>query len=126
MVLSNQHNVIAIDILPQSQCVVTLIGEYNNSLKMQDFVMSLWSVIIEGGPAAIVAILFSTIVYLVWERIRLFRIIKRYQKLLDDNREQYGDSLVNIVDKYHTGNVEIIKALNEIKIVLATMNKSIF
>lgn len=98
----------------------------NNSLyKMEEIFLSLWHTVLEGGQTAIVAILLSTVAYLVWERLKLFKIIRQYQKILNENRTQYGESLVNIVDKYHTGNVEMIKALNEIKIVLATMNKTI-
>ena len=80
--------------------------------------------ITSGGPTAIIAILCLVVGYLVWERFRLMKVLNRYQQLLNDNRSQYADSIVEIIDRYHSGNVELIQALNEIKIVLATMQKN--
>lgn len=87
-------------------------------------VASVISLITAGGPTAIIAILCIVIGYLVWERTKLMKLLQRYQTLLNDNRSQYADSIVEIINRYHSGNVELIQALNEIKIVLATMQKN--
>lgn len=82
------------------------------------------SLITAGGPTAIIVILCLVIGYLVWERTKLMKLLQRYQTLLNDNRSQYADSIVEIINRYHSGNVELIQALNEIRIVLATMQKN--
>ena len=91
-----------------------------------ELIQTLWQVIIAGGPPAIISLLFAAVVYLAWERQKLAKGIERYQKLLLDNRDQYSDSIMEIIDRYHKGNIELIQALNEIKTVLATMQKTMF
>lgn len=77
-----------------------------------------------GGPTAVIAILCLVVGYLVWERMRLMKLLQRYQNLVADNRSQYAESIIEIINRYHSGNKELVQALNEIKIVLATMHKN--
>lgn len=88
-------------------------------------ILAFWGAISAGGPTAIIAILFGAVVYLGYERFRLIKAIHQYQQMVNDNRIRYGDSLIELIDRYHDGNVELMKTLNEIRVVLATMQKTI-
>lgn len=63
--------------------------------------------IIGGGPEAIIAIAVGAIVFLVWERQRLIKII-----------EKKDEKLEKIVDDYYKGNITLSDALTSLKIVL--------
>ena len=78
-----------------------------------------------GGPTAIIVILALVVAYLVWEHYKMIKMIEKYQQIISDNRNQYHDSIIEIIDRYHNGNIELIQALNEIKVVLATQQKTI-
>lgn len=83
------------------------------------------NLIVAGGPTAIIVILVIVVAYLIWEHFKMLKLIEKYQQILNDNRTQYTDSIIEIIDRYHNGNIELIQALNEIKVVLATLQKTI-
>lgn len=56
----------------------------------------------------------------------MLTLIERYKESLDENHKHYSDSIERILDRYHNGNIELVQALNEIKVVLATVHKSMF
>ena len=87
---------------------------------------SLWVLIVSGAPEALTGILFALIIYLVWERQKMTAVIKQYQQKIDESRDHYTESIEQILERYHNGNIELIQALNEIKIVLAMMQKSMY
>lgn len=89
-----------------------------------EIIQSLWTLVVAGGPGALSGVLFAGIVYLLWERQKLIDIITNYQKIVKQDRDQHAEAIVKIVDRYHQGNVELIQALNEIRLVLATMQKT--
>lgn len=90
-----------------------------------DAVLAIWSAIAAGGPTAIIAILTVAVVYLGFERFRMIKIIRDYQQMIADNRTKYGESIIDLIDRYHDGNLELMKALNEIKVVLSMMQKTL-
>lgn len=90
-----------------------------------DAVLAIWSAIAAGGPTAIIAILTVAVVYLGFERFRMIKIIREYQQMIADNRTKYGESIIDLIDRYHDGNLELMKALNEIKVVLSMMQKTL-
>lgn len=89
-----------------------------------EILQSLWNLVIAGGPGAVTGLLFAGCVYLVWERQKLLETINNYQKIVKEDQDQHTEAIIKIIDKYHQGNVELIQALSEIKIVLATMQKT--
>lgn len=91
-----------------------------------EIITSLWMLIVSGSPASVLAILISAVIYLLWERQKLTSAIQQYQQKLDESRDHYTESIEQILERYHSGNIELIQALNEIKVVLATMQKSIY
>lgn len=90
-----------------------------------EIIAAILSLIGTGAPSALNAVLFAGIVYLLWER-RIFnkQLSESFEKL-DAVRDKNLETTQNILDKYYNGNIQMIQALNEIKIVLATMQKSI-
>lgn len=92
---------------------------------METIIVESWKTVLAGGTTAIITILLGVIAYMIWERIQLFKSIKNYRKMIADNRDQYGNSLVELVDKYHESTLETVKVLTEIKTVISTLNKSI-
>ena len=88
-------------------------------------IASIISILSAGGSAAVIVILALIVVYFTWEHVRMLRTIDKYQQMITNNRDQYTDSIIEIVDRYHKGNIEMIQALNEIKVVLAALHKSI-
>jgi len=88
-------------------------------------IASIISILSAGGSAAVIVILALIVAYFTWEHVRMLRTIDKYQQMITNNRDQYTDSIIEIVDRYHKGNIEMIQALNEIKVVLAALHKSI-
>lgn len=87
-------------------------------------IASLIATIANGGPTGIIALLGVAVIYLVWERVRLYKLIDKYRETIHENRNQYSNSIINVINQYHEGNKELIKALDEIKIVLITLQKN--
>ena len=74
---------------------------------MIDAGLKVLGIILAGGQPAIIAILFIIICVLLWERVKLDREASEREKRIDD-----------IVDKYHTGNLNIIDAFRELHNVM--------
>ena len=80
--------------------------------------------ITEGGTSALIAFL------IVSNGVLIYYIRDLSKKLSDSNQSNLSskdseiDSLKEIIDKYHQGNIDLIHALNEIKIVLVTIQSS--
>lgn len=68
--------------------------------------------VITGGSGAMISLLILIIGFLIWERVKMVQELK---ERVTENR----DTLLEIIDKYHDGQLSIIDAINEIKIVLA-------
>lgn len=67
-----------------------------------------------GGPEAIIVLLFSLIVYLVYDRNILIKTIK-------SENEGHRADLLHVIEKYQQGQVDVIQALNEIKLILVKL-----
>lgn len=88
-------------------------------------ILSIVSKITAGGPEAIVAILVVFIAYLVYERIYLIKQLKEVNTSSMQAKEEEKKVILSIVDRYHGGNLAMVQALNEIKIVLASLQERI-
>jgi hypothetical protein len=77
--------------------------------------------ILHGGVEAIVTLLLAIIAYLLYERKDLTASIKSSHKEVLEAKEAEKKVILEILDKYHQGNISIAQAMNEIKIVLATL-----
>ena len=86
-----------------------------------DVIKVVVSSIIAGGNGAVVAILVSIIGLLVWDRRALVKSISDTTQKVFDAKDSESKSIREIVDRYHQGNLDLIQALNEIKLVLMTI-----
>jgi uncharacterized membrane protein YccC len=70
--------------------------------------------LLAGGPTAIISLLVIFIIFLVWDRLKLVKSSK-------DLSTEYKDDLEIVLEKYHQGQINLIEAFNEIKIILAKL-----
>ena len=90
----------------------------------KEIMRSFFEYIIQGGPAAIVAILLFVIGLLIWDRIRITKALTITTQLVYDTKDKEIISIKEIIDKYYQGNINLVNALNEIKIVLTTIQNT--
>ena len=86
-----------------------------------DFANQVLGVITQGGYVAVVTLLFAAIVVLIWDRMSLIRDIQLTIQKVYDAKDSETRSIKEIVDKYHQGNLDLVEALNEIKLVLVSI-----
>jgi uncharacterized protein YbgA (DUF1722 family) len=65
--------------------------------------------------------LFGVVAFLVWDRVRLSKDLMDTTQKVYDAKDSENESIKEIVDRYHQGNLDLVQALNEIKIVLVTI-----
>ena len=75
----------------------------------------------QGGTAAVITLLFSIVVVLLWDRKTLVKELNDSIQKVYDAKDSETTSIKEIVDRYHHGNLDLIQALNEIKLVLITI-----
>lgn len=80
--------------------------------------------IAQGGHAAVIVLLVGVILALLWERRVLAKIITDTTQRVYDAKDNEVKSIREIIDRYHKGNLDLVQALNEIKIVLVTLQNS--
>lgn len=75
----------------------------------------------QGGSAAVIGILFAAVGVLIWDRKQLTKTLTDTTQKVFDAKDSETKSIKEIVDRYHQGNLDLVEALNEIKIVLVTI-----
>ncbi len=78
---------------------------------MEKIITLIFEGVAHGGPEAIFLILLGVIGLLIWDRISMV-------KALRENASLYRDDINKIIDKYQEGQINVIQALNEIKLIL--------
>lgn len=82
--------------------------------------------ILSGGPVAIMAILLAIIVYLIWEKRTLQKSNKEaLEKLAETFAEKVKEErqdLISIINRYQEGHINLLQAINEIKVLIATIS----
>jgi len=78
----------------------------------------------QGGSAAVIVVLSAVIGVLLWDRKHLIKSIDDTTQKVYDAKDSETVMLKEIVDKYHRGNVDLIQALNEIRLVLVTIQNT--
>jgi hypothetical protein len=77
-----------------------------------------------GGTGAVIALLFGIIVVLIWDRRNISKTLDSTIQHVYDAKDSETKSITEIVNRYHQGNLDLVQALNEIKIVLVTIQNS--
>lgn len=89
-----------------------------------DFAQAVLQFITQGGSAAVIAILFTIVVILIWDRTIINKTLAETTQRVYDAKDSENKLIKEIVDRYHQGNLDLVQALNEIKIVLVTIENS--
>lgn len=71
-----------------------------------------------------ISILLTIVFVLVWDRKTLVKELNETTQRVYDAKDSETKSIKEIVERYHQGNLDLIQALNEIKIVLVTIQNS--
>jgi len=74
----------------------------------------IFNAVAHGGPEAIFMVLLALIGLLLWDRITLIKTMK-------ENSANYRDDIMKIIDKYQEGQLNVIQALNEIRLILVKL-----
>lgn len=83
-----------------------------------------FSEFLSAGSVGGVFAMFSVIIIgLVWDRIRIVKKNDQNQITLLENKEKELESIKQIIDKYHEGNLNLSRTLSEIKIVLENIQR---
>ena len=92
---------------------------------MLDEIFILVKSILETGGPAVIVLLMVICTYLGWEK---YQLRKAYDKQLADmldhhakQSEEYHKNLMEILDRYQEGQINVIQAINEVKVFLATI-----
>jgi len=88
---------------------------------MEGIVKVLIPFLTDGGTAAVIAILILVVGFLVYDRVQLLKRLSESLKQTLDAKEAEKQVILEIVEKYHQGNLTMVQAINEIKVVLAAI-----
>lgn len=89
-----------------------------------EFATTVLQYLTQGGAAAVIAILFAIVAVLVWDRKTLVKELTDTTQKVFDAKDSETKSIKEIVERYHRGNLDLVQALNEIKIVLVTIQNT--
>lgn len=81
--------------------------------------------LVGGGPIAVIVLLLLIIFLLLWERRILVSSITECHSKLVEAKEKEILSIKEINTKYHDGTMTTIHALDEVKLVLSSLERSI-
>lgn len=74
-----------------------------------------------GSISAVIGLLIFVILGLLWERIRILKQLDEITaKVLQFKKEEL-DSVKNLIEMYHQGNIGLVQTLTEIKSVLSNI-----
>lgn len=71
-----------------------------------------------------IALQFAAIVALIWDRKNVTKTLDDTIQRVYDAKDSEVKSISEIIEKYHQGNLNLVQALNEIKIVLNAIQNS--
>lgn len=71
-----------------------------------------------GGPASIILLLIAVIAILIWDRLGLIKSMK-------ENSSLHRADINRVIDKYQEGQINVIQALNDIKLILVKVEAKV-
>lgn len=89
-----------------------------------DFANTILQFLTAGGSVAVIALLVGIVALLVWDRQQLVKNIAETTQRVYDAKDSETKSIKEIVNRYHQGNLDLVQALNEIKIVLVSIQNT--
>lgn len=79
----------------------------------------------DGGSVAVIAILIVIVAWLMYDRIQILKELSKSLQQTLDAKEAEKKVILEIVEKYHLGNMSMAQAINEIKLVLTAIQSRI-
>jgi len=76
--------------------------------------------LVQGGNSAIVVILVAIIGALIWDRKHILKEMNEITDKYVGAKDHELEATRQIIERYHQGNIDLIHALHEIKIVLTS------
>lgn len=88
---------------------------------MEEVFLTVLKALTAGGSVAVIVLLFIAVLVLVWDRLNLCKQITATTQLVYVAKDNETASIKEIIERYHKGNIDLVNALNEIKMVLLTL-----
>lgn len=83
-------------------------------------------IVLGGGIQGLMAILLGIIGYLIWDRHSIQKnnaeVLKELSDTLSEKFDHDREQLIKIIDQYHQGQISIVQAMNEIKLLLTSIS----
>jgi hypothetical protein len=92
---------------------------------MEDLIGTFFTTLLANESGTLLAFLFIAICYLLWEKKESRSVLIKQNDTINELNTNYNKSINDIIMQYHDGQINIVKALNEIKIVLTSMEQKI-
>jgi uncharacterized membrane protein len=98
---------------------------YPNGVEMDAFFKALVEAVLGAGVHGYIAILVLSVVALGWfvfkreseTKVERRDLIDQFQRTIESDRKD----LLQVIDKYQEGQISVIQAINEIKVLIATI-----
>lgn len=92
---------------------------------MEELIGTFFTTLLANEAGTLLAFLLMVIGYLLWEKKEVRGILTKQTEMINDLNRNYNKSINDIIVKYHDGQIDMVKALNEIKVVLSSMERKI-
>lgn len=92
---------------------------------MEELISTFFTTLLANEAGTLLAFLLMVIGYLLWEKKEVRGILTKQTDMINDLNRNYNKSINDIIVKYHDGQIDMVKALNEIKVVLSSMERKI-
>lgn len=93
--------------------------------QMEELISTFFTTLLANEAGTLLAFLLMVIGYLLWEKKEVRGILTKQTEMINDLNRNYNKSINDIIVKYHDGQIDMVKALNEIKVVLSSMERKI-
>lgn len=77
-----------------------------------------------GNISAVIGLLISVILGLLWERVRLLKQLDEITNKFLQSKKDELESIRSLIEMYHQGNISLVQTLTEIKAVLTNIQPS--
>lgn len=91
---------------------------------MSEVINSLITFLMHGGQSSVISLLLIVVGLLVWDRRQLVKVIAETTQRVYDAKDSETTSIKEIVERYHKGSVNLVQALNEVKLVLVSIQSA--
>ena len=92
---------------------------------MDEILKTILTALIGGGATSIIVILTVIVSYLGWEKYNIQKAhkqsLEKMADILSTKTKENRDDLISVIDRYQEGHITILEAINDIKVLIATI-----